>query len=245
MSDAAWSWLEVAGALLPVVAYLAVMQRARRTGGGWPAWRAGAFTAAVGLWAVVTCTAFDDQARRSLTWHMCQQMTLLLFVPPLLLAGRPLALMRRLTGARRATWVPGAIVAWVTFVGIQWVIHVPAVLDWAVGPRLAEGLMHLLLLAAGLLFFAAVMTPGHRIEHPFAATLYLAAAMPTTDAIALWLILDPRVIYSGFAGPHALADQQAAGVIMFAAGNVLLAAAAVVAGRYLWDGRPTAQAVPR
>ena len=244
MTDVAWSSVELAGALIPVAAYLAAARMGPRRGWEWPAWRVGAFVAAVALWAVVTCSAFDDQARRSLAWHMFQQMTLLLLVPPLLLAGRPLALLGHLTG-RRPRRVPGPIVAWLVFVGIQWAVHIPPVLDWTVGRPLAEGLMHITLVAAGTLFFAVTMTPERRMAHPFAIALYLAAAMPTTDAIALWLILDPRVIYSSFAGPHAVADQQAAGVIMFAAGNVLLVAAGVVLGRYLWDGRPAARAVPR
>jgi cytochrome c oxidase assembly factor CtaG len=243
MSDVGWSSIELAGGLIPVLAYLAAMGHLRRLGGEWAAWRAGAFAAAVAMWAAATCSAFDDQAGRSLAWHMTQQMTLLLLVPPLLLAGRPLALAGRLTG-RRSRRVPGPIVAWLGFVGIQWMLHVPPVLDWVVGRRVAESLMHVALLAAGTLFFAHVMTPEHRMAQPFAIALYLAAAMPTTDAIALWLILDPRVIYSSFAGAHALADQQAAGVIMFAAGNVLLVAAGLVLGRYLWDGRPTSRAVP-
>jgi cytochrome c oxidase assembly factor CtaG len=127
------------------------------------------------------------------------------------------------------------------FVGIQWLVHVPAVFAFALREPGAYGVMHWLLVLAGVAFFAEAAAGR---MHPLALALYVAAAMPTTDAIGLWLLLDPHVIYAHYAGPGGLGDQQAAGAIMFGAGNVLLLAAAWVAGRYLWEGvsRPSAPA---
>jgi hypothetical protein len=102
--------------------------------------------------------------------------------------------------------------------------------------------MHWLLVLAGIAFFAQV---GAARMHPLALALYVAAAMPTTDGIGLWLLLDPHVIYARYAAPGALADQQAAGAIMFGAGNLLLLAAAWIAGRYLWEGVSRPSAPPR
>jgi cytochrome c oxidase assembly factor CtaG len=117
---------------------------------------------------------------------------------------------------------------------------VPAVFAFALREPGAYGLMHWLLVLTGVAFFAQA---GAGRMHPLALALYVAAAMPTTDAIGLWLLLDPHVIYPHYAGSGALGDQQAAGAIMFGAGNVLLLAAAWIAGRYLWEGvsRPSAQ----
>ena len=106
----------------------------------------------------------------------------------------------------------------------------------------AYGLVHWLLVAAGIAFFAQ---SGAARMHPLVLALYVAAAMPTTDAIGLVLLLDPRVVYPHYAGPGALADQQAAGAIMFGAGNVLLVAAAWIAGRYLFEGASSPSAPPR
>src|ERR671934_104645 len=99
-------------------------------------------------------------------------------------------------------------------------------------------LMHWALVLAGVLFFAHVF-PGDRAGrlHPAARAAYLLSAMPTTDAIALWLVFDPHVVYAGYGGPGALANQRLAGMIMFAAGTALLVAAGIVAGRWLWQGR--------
>jgi cytochrome c oxidase assembly factor CtaG len=232
----AWAGAVVtADAAVPAIAYLVAMRHVRQSGEPWPAARAAAFVAAMAIAAAVTAPAVDAHARRSLAWHMSQQMTLLLVVPPGLVAARPVELIRRATGWR-GVHLPGPAAAWIAFVGLQWAIHVPAVLDTAVGNPPAEGLMHLTLVVAGVLFFAQVQ--GGRISQPLALGLYVVSAMPTTDAIALWLMFDPHLVYPAFAGPGALAGQRTAGVIMFAAGNLLLLTAALVVGRYLWEGRP-------
>jgi cytochrome c oxidase assembly factor CtaG len=244
MSETAWlSAVELAGAAIPLAAYAVVMRRARLTASGWPAARAAAFAAAVVLFAAATSATVDDHARRSAAWHMGQQMTLLLVVPPALVAARPLELWRRVTG-RRPWPRPGAAVSWLAFVGVQWIVHLPPVLDALVRHPAAEGAGHIALVAAGAAFFGQVTAPRGWLANPLVLALYVVSAMPTTDAIALWLILDPHAVYSAFGASGALAGQRTAGVIMFGAGNILLVAAAAIAGRYLWDGRPHPAAVP-
>lgn len=238
MADAGPLVLDGLNAVVPAAAYLALVRRVRRGGGEWPAARTAAFVAAFVVAAVATSSVADDAARRSLAWHMTGQMVLLLLVPPAIVAGRPFELAGRAL-RRRVSPTPPPAVAWIAFVGIQWLVHMPAVFAFALREPAAYGLMHWLLVLAGIAFFAEA--GGGRL-HPLALALYVAAAMPTTDAIGLWLLLDPHVVYPHYAGPGALGDQQAAGAIMFGAGNVLLLAAAWIAGRYLWDGvsRPSA-----
>jgi cytochrome c oxidase assembly factor CtaG len=226
-----------ADAAAPTLAYLLMMRRLRRTG-AWPTSRAAWFIGAVVLAAAVTMPAVDDRTRTSLEWHMSQQMTLLLVVPAGLVAGRPLRLFRSATG-HGTTWAPGPATAWIAFVGVQWLVHLPVVLDALDRTPALYGLMHLALVAAGVTFVAQIARPGRSIANPLVLGLYVVSAMPTTDAIALWLIFDPHVVYPAYAGPGALADQRNAGTIMFAAGNLLLVAAGVVVGRYLWEGRPS------
>lgn len=228
--------LDSLNAVVPAAIYLAALRRLRQGGGTWPAWRTAAFLAAVALAAVATSSLADGAARRSLAWHMTEQMALLLVVAPGVVAGHPLELIR-LAGGPGLARRPGPALAWVVFVGAQWLVHVPALLAFALRHSAAYALMHWLLVLAGVMFFAQT---GSRRLHPLALALYFAAAMPTTDAIGLWLLLDPHVVYPQYAGTGALADQQAAGAIMFGAGNILLIAAAWIAGRYLWAGRPGA-----
>jgi cytochrome c oxidase assembly factor CtaG len=127
---------------------------------------------------------------------------------------------------------------------VQWVFHLPPVLDALVRHPAAGEAAHIAVLAAGLALFSQITAPRGWVANPLMLGLYVVSAMPTTDAIALWLILDPHVIYPAFGAPGALADQRTAGVIMFGAGNILLIVAAVIAGRYLWEARPTRAEVP-
>jgi putative copper resistance protein D len=230
--------LDSLNGLVPAGVYLALVRKVRREGGQWPATRTAFFVGAFVVAAAATSTVADDAARRSLAWHMTGQMALLLVVPPAIVAGRPLELVHRALG-RRASLTPSPAAAWIAFVGIQWLVHVPPVFAFALREPAAYGVMHWLLVLAGVAFFAQA---GAGRMHPLALALYVAAAMPTTDAIGIWLLLDPHVVYAHYAGPGALGDQQAAGAIMFGAGNLLLLAAAWIAGRYLWEGvsRPSA-----
>ena len=222
-------------AVVPAAIYLAAVRRFRRQGGEWPAWRTVAFLAAVTLAALATSSIADGAGRRSLTWHMTEQMTLLLVVAPGVVAGHPLQLLRRV-GALNIAHPPGPALAWVAFVGVQWLVHLPAVFAFTLRYSAAYALIHWLLVIAGVMFFAQM---GSARLHPLVLALYMASAMPTTDTIGLWLILDPHVVYPHYAGAGALTNQQVAGAIMFGAGNILLIAAAWIAGRYLWTGRPT------
>jgi cytochrome c oxidase assembly factor CtaG len=215
-------------AIVPGAVYLVALRRLRHSGGAWPARRTVAFLAAVALAALATSSVADAAARRSLAWHMTEQMTLLLVVAPAIVAGHPLELVRRAAGLG-VPRPPGPAVAWAAFVGVQWAVHIPALLALELRHPAAFGLTHWVLVGAGVVFFAQT---GSRRLHPLALALYVASAMPTTDAIGLWLLLDPHVVYP----QYALADQQSAGAIMFGAGNILLVVAAWVAGRYLWSG---------
>jgi putative membrane protein len=226
--------VEILDLVLPAVAYLVGVQSVRRGGGGWPAVRSTAFAAALLVAVVATSGWADSRADESLAWHMGQQMTLLLLVAPALVASRPIALFRAATGSSGRDRLPNPVASWLAFVAIQWVVHIPVVLDRLVRDPALNSAAHWAFVAAGAAFFAqAAPWTGSRLP-PILLALYLASAMPTTDGIALWLMLDPHVIYSIFAGPGALADQRLAGVIMFAGGNVIMLAAVWVAGRWLW-----------
>jgi len=221
---------------LPGAAYVAGAERLRRSGAGWPARRTAAFLAGVVVLAAATSAAADDRARAALAWHMAQQMTLLFVVPLSLIAGRPDALVRR-----RVSWTPSAFAlgaAWLAAAGVQWVAHIPAVLDALNRRPVALGAVHWALVGAGVAFFGCALAALQSGRfHPLAVALYVVSIMAGTDAIGLWLIFDPRAVYDGFT----VADQHRAGAVMFAAGMVPLLVGAGVAYRLLASaGRPAA-----
>ena len=221
---------------LPGAAYVAGAERLRRSGAGWPARRTAAFLAGVVVLAVATSAAADDRARAALAWHMAQQMTLLFVVPLGLIAGRPDALVRR-----RVRWTPSAFAlgaAWLAAAGVQWVAHIPAVLDALNRRPVALGAVHWALVAAGVAFFGCALAALQSGRfHPLAVALYVVSIMAGTDASGLWLMFDPRAVYDGFT----VADQHRAGAVMFAAGMVPLLVGAGIAYRWLAStGRPAA-----
>jgi cytochrome c oxidase assembly factor CtaG len=222
----------VLNAAVPGAAYVAGIEHARRDGRTWPARRTAAFLAALVVLGAATSGPADGRAQAALAWHMAQQMTLLFVVPLGLVAGRP----DRLAGLGRR-WAPPAAAlatAWLAAAGVQWVVHVPPVLDWLARRPAALAAVHWALVVAGAAFFGcafAALASGRL--HPLAAGLYLAGIMAGTDAIGLWLIFDPHVAYGHYAGAGALADQHRAGGVMFAAGMVPLLAGAGIALRWL------------
>jgi cytochrome c oxidase assembly factor CtaG len=168
---------------------------------------------------------------------MAQQMTLLFAVPLGLLAGRPDELARGLWSRRPAAiGTPALAGAWLGFVGVQWVVHMPAVLDLTLNQPAGRAGAHWALVAAGVAFFGCALgaVSSGRL-HPLAVGLYVVSMMPVTDAFGLWLMFDPHVIYAEYAGPGAIGDQQRAGAVMFAAGTVPMLVAVGVT--YAWASR--------
>ena len=220
-------------AVVPGLAYVAGTEGVRRSGRAWPARRTAAVLVALCVLGAATGAAADHRAHTSLAWHMAQQMTLLFVVPLGLLAARPDEL-----AARGRRWAPSAVAlaaAWLAMAGIQWILHVPAVLDGLWSRPAALAAVHWALVAAGLAYFGfafAAVRSGR--SHPLLSGLYVASIMAGTDAIGLWLLFDPNAVYRHYT----VAEQQAAGAVMFAAGMVPLLVGAGIAYRWLQPAPP-------
>jgi cytochrome c oxidase assembly factor CtaG len=101
--------------------------------------------------------------------------------------------------------------------------HVPAAFELAQGSPVWHWIQRASFLATGLLFWWPVIRPWSSVAQlPQAAVpLYLFAATLPCDALAAFLVFCDRVVYHQYlAEPHhvgmsALADQQAAGAIMW------------------------------
>lgn len=105
---------------------------------------------------------------------------------------------------------------------IVWIWHVPALRRLAGHHPAWLALEQASFLAAGLLLWSAVLAPQHRAAGVGAL---LVTAMHMTLLGAL-IGLAPRPLYA-HTGPHALADQQVAGVVMLLVGGIAYLAGAL------------------
>lgn len=231
---------------LTAAAYL--FAAGRRSGRGhWPAGRTVSFLAGVLVLAASLQSGLDARAADLLSVHMTQHLLLLLVVPPLLLLGAPVTLAlrtlpplarRRLGGAvtsRLARTATRPAVAWSLFVSVMLVTHLTGFYDAAIRSEPLHALEHALYLGAGLLFWAPVLgaDPVPRPSEPALRILYLVLAMPPMALVGVALASSGDLRYPSYAAParalglSPIADQEAAGMIMWIGGGAALAAVAV------------------
>jgi putative membrane protein len=210
----------VAGLVGAAGAYGALVRRQWSIGAGLGLAEAMAFLAGLGVVAIALVSPIDGAAHRSLWVHMVQHVLLISVAAPLLAVGLPWA------RAAAAGW--GAIVV---VAGIQiatllgW--HVPALYDAAAAHDPLHAVEHATLLATAVALWAGLARlrgerAGLALLVVFVVSfppLLLGAAM--TFSTTTW--------YPRYAG-GGLADQQLAGVVMWAYGGL----AAVAGGLHLF-----------
>ena len=217
-----------------------------------PAGRRTAFRCGLAVLVVALCSPVAVYSELLFSVHMVQHLLLAVVAAPLLVAGRPVAVMgallapphrRELLRLRRAP-VLGVlghpIVAWVTFAAAGWVAHFSPLYETALDHPWAHVAEHVLFLGSGLLFWRAVLGAAARwrLSHPL-RLLYLAVAMPQSTFLALAIWSSSRPLYPRYVeiaerlGVDPRADQRLAGGIMWVAGDlILLGAVLVVAGAW-------------
>jgi cytochrome c oxidase assembly factor CtaG len=217
-----------------------------------PAARRSAFGAGLAVTVVALCSPVATYADALLSVHMVQHLLLALVAAPLLVAGRPVAVVtaslpadrrRRLLRLRRSALVGlvgHPLPAWLAFAAVGWVAHFSSLYELALEHAWAHALEHALFLGSALLFWRAVLGAAARwrLSHPL-RLLFLAVAMPQATFLALAIYSSSRPLYRHYVdagrswGPTPLADQRLAGGIMWVAGDfVLLGAVLVVAGAW-------------
>ncbi|MCD9047259.1 cytochrome c oxidase assembly protein [Luteimonas sp. MHLX1A] len=193
-----------------------------------------------GFWAGMLALALaaiwplDAYGAWSLAAHMAQHMLLLALVPPLLLAGKPFAVVayalpRRWSSAlhaglhaplmRISAWLVPAAVA---HSAVMWAWHLPGALEAVLASEPLHHLMHLSFLLAGMWFWAAAW---RRLRDPCSGAgggvVALLAVMMQMGFLGALLAFSPRTLYPVYAvraheiGLAALADQQLAGILMW------------------------------
>jgi putative membrane protein len=190
------------------------------------------------MWAASDWPLHDVGERYLYSMHMLQHMVLSYFVPPMLLLATPTWLARLVVGQGRAnkvlTFLTKPVVAGVLFNATVMVTHIPGLVNTAVEPGRANGLLHyglhFLLMITALLMWMPVCgpLPERRISSG-ASMIYLFAQSVVPTVPAGWLTFAEGAVYKAynFASPRVWGlsvteDQQLAGVIMKIGGSVFL-----------------------
>lgn len=250
-----WTASPVADLLLAlaVVAYLVGVRRLHASGGHWPARRTAAGVAAVVLLVVSFNSALAVYAM-SLFWaHMLVHLLLIMVVPVLVLWARPVQLLHEVSGERGRARVERVTRSRAVAVATNPLLAVPAYTATLVLTHLT-GFQELMLsstavmdaesvlyLVVGYLTFASVVgSPLLRqhLSHPLKFVV-LAVSMGADTLVGVVLMLTPTAIAPSYAasrlgwGPSALADQGAAGAVMWFAGDgLMMVLMLIVAGQW-------------
>jgi putative copper resistance protein D len=183
------------------------------------------------------------------TVHMAQHLLLTMVAAPLLLLGAPVTLLLRAASSelrqdlilpvlhsRVVRFLSHPIVAWTQFAAIMWASHFTGLFDAALEDPLIHVLEHALFLGSALLFWWPVIgaDPGpRRLSHPMRLG-YLLVGMPFSSFLGLAIFSASSVLYEHYAtlqrtwGQTPLEDQQWAGGIMWAGGDLVFLLAMVV-----------------
>jgi cytochrome c oxidase assembly factor CtaG len=182
----------------------------------------------------------DALADGALSWHMLQHLLLVSVVAPLLLLGAPLRLALAALPARPAAALARALaspalrvlthpaLAWLQFAAVLYGTHFSPLYEAALENEAAHAFEHALYLGSALLFWQpllAVAPAPHAPPHPV-RILALFLALPMSAFLGFALYVTRHVLYAHYAArPGALADQTAAGALMWIAGGGPLFAA--------------------
>lgn len=209
----------------------------------WPTVRSAAFLAGIVALAANVSGPVDAAADHSAQGHMAQHLVIALLAAPLLVAGAPLTLaLRALRGSSRrmlAAVLTSAVVRTLThpvvgvalFSAAMLGTHMTALYSSALTDDSLHALEHLALLAGAISLWQPLLGVEPR-AHRLSAVGRLAvllAAMPSMAVIGAWLISTDSVRYPHYIaqlGGHAraLADQRAAGALMWVVGSLALIA---------------------
>jgi putative membrane protein len=190
--------------------------------------------------------------------HMVQHMLLILVVPPLLILGLPPRLVERALAMRGAARIEGILrqpaLAWTIGVGVEWLWHLPALYNAALGSESIHVVEHLCFLVAATIFWWPIFAPLERCRlAPLIAMLYLAAAAVAGSLLGILLTFAAPGLYPAYLKPNdtygilsiirdgwgltPAVDQQLGGLLMWVPGGAvfLIAIVAVMARWYADD----------
>ncbi len=190
------------------------------------------FLAGILVLAVALISPLHGVAERSLAGHMVQHVLLVSVAAPLLAVGRPLDVVMAAFGRRprrQTTW-PVLAAAAVVQVVVLLAWHTPPLFDAAVrNPELHE-IEHAALTLTAFVLWDVLCRLAPSQRGGAVLGLFVATLPPMAYGVALTLAA--TAWYSPYAGGGAVADQELAGVVMWAYGGT----AAVIGGVALGVG---------
>jgi cytochrome c oxidase assembly factor CtaG len=203
--------------LVAAVLYLRVARRERPSPG-----RAATFTFGLLLVAVPVNSPLETlSAHYLLLMHLLQNALIADWGPPLVILGLTPEMRRRAAaaGGRPLTALTRPAVALPLWLIVWYGVHVPAFYDWALRDGWPLELEHLLLVAAGFIFWWPIFAVPRRIE-PLGVLAYLGIGFITAPWLSLAYIFSSRAFYSFYAtaprlwGISPVRDQNLAGILM-------------------------------
>lgn len=205
-----------------------------------------AWFAGLGCLLLALVWPIDGYADRSFAMHMAQHIVLVFVAPPLLALGMPVTLAMRVSGPRaRERWLmpvvqsrvarllANPVIGWLLLVAASFAVHFTGMFEAALGSATVHAAEHMLWLTAALIFWWPIVgrdPSPHRIAPPV-RMLSLFLLMPPMSFLALSIYSAPRSLYATYVqvpvserawGLTPLADQHAAAVLMWLAGNLIL-----------------------
>jgi cytochrome c oxidase assembly factor CtaG len=227
-----WQWAtgwDIA-ILTACAAYLLAVRRAP----GWPASRTIAFLVGLAVLAITLNSGIAVYAHPLFWVHMVEHLLLIMVVPVLLTAGRPLRLagprLRPMLRSRPFAAATCAPVGFVVYTAVIAGTHLTSFMQLMLTHPWAHQLENVLYLAGGLLFFLPLI--GHEplrwtLPYPLRiAVLFLAMTVDTFVGLALMLTTNEP--WPGYTAMHRaweptpLQDLHAGGAIMWAGGDALM-----------------------
>lgn len=242
------SWTLEPLALVSIVTaatlYLAAVRRVDRAHplNPVPRRRIVAWLAGLGVIGVALFSFVDVYATSLFSVHMVQHLLLAMVGAPLLLLGAPITLLLRVASpetrqrrilpvlqSRPVRVIGHPVVGWLVLAVVLWASHFSPIFGAALDDPGVHAVEHALYLGAGLLFWWPVVGADphpYRMSHGLRFG-YALLAMPLNSFLGLVLFVTPVVLYEHYAtlqriwGPTPLEDQQLAGGIMWAAGDLI------------------------
>ncbi|MGZ4272948.1 MAG: cytochrome c oxidase assembly protein [Solirubrobacteraceae bacterium] len=196
--------------------------------------RCASFAAGLMVIAAALLSPIEHLALTSmLSFHLLQNVMIADWAPPLLVLGLQPSMVRAIDGVRAVRVLARPPVAMLLWLVAWYVIHVPAVYDYALVNHWALGVEHIAFITTGLIFWWPDIAPGHLA--PSRKVIYLFVGLTTMMPLDFFVALYPEPLYGFYehtaklGAISALTDQRIAGATAVVAETAVFAVALFLA----------------